>query len=125
VGDAVIGLLVADALFRADPATGPGPLTTRRAEIVSTRGLAGWARELGLGRRLRLGRGEEQGGGRDKDSVLATALEAVVGAVYLAAGLERAAALVARLLPPGAACPGARGDAAAAPASRQPAPGGA
>jgi ribonuclease-3 len=87
LGDAVLGLVVADLLVRDDPDAGPGSLTIRRAELVSTRTLAAWARELGVDACLRLGRGEAQGGGRDKDSVLASAVEAVLAALYLRGGL--------------------------------------
>src|SRR5262245_18274141 len=99
LGDAVLGLVVADLLVARDPGAEPGSLTVRRAEIVSTRGLAGWAWELGIGACLRLGRGEEQHGGREKESVLATALEAVVAAVYLTGGLGPVARLVHGLMP--------------------------
>jgi ribonuclease-3 len=98
VGDAVIGLLVGETLYRAAPDSGPGPLTQARAEVVSARGLAAWARILDLGPCLRLGRGEEQAGGRDKDSILGSALEAVVGALYLDGGLDAVAPLVRRLM---------------------------
>jgi ribonuclease-3 len=98
LGDAVLGLVVADLLVRNDAGAGPGLLTARRAEIVSTRGLAGWARELGVDACLRLGRGEAQGGGREKESVLASALEAVVGALYLTGGLAAVESLVRRLM---------------------------
>jgi ribonuclease-3 len=69
--------------------------------MVSTRGLAGWARELGLGACLRLGRGEAQYRGQEKDSVLASALEAVVAALYLTGGLVAVFPLVGRLIRPG------------------------
>jgi ribonuclease-3 len=98
LGDAVLGLVVADLLVRDDPSAGPGPLTTRRAEIVSTRGLAAWALELGVDACLRLGRGETQHGGREKESVLASALEAVVATLYLAGGLAVVVPLVRRLM---------------------------
>jgi ribonuclease-3 len=98
VGDAVLGLVVAELLTERQPDAGPGPLTIQRAELVSMRGLAGWARELGLGAGLRLGRGETQHGGRDKDSVLASALEAVAAAVYLTHGLGAVRPLVRRLM---------------------------
>jgi ribonuclease III len=105
LGDAVLGLAVADLLVQRDPGAGPGTLTVRRAELVSTRGLAAWARELGVDRCLRLGRGEAQHGGRDKESVLASALEAVAAALYLTGGLAAVLPLAGELIragePPG------------------------
>jgi ribonuclease III len=98
LGDAVLGLVVAELLVRHDPALERGPLTVRRAAIVSTRGLATWARELGVDACIRLGRGEEQHGGRAKESVLATALEAVFAALYVEAGLAGVARLVQPLM---------------------------
>jgi ribonuclease III len=100
LGDAVLGLVVAHLLFASHPEASPGPLTVRRAELVSTRSLASWARALGVDVHLRLGRGEALGGGRQKDSVLATAFEAIVGALYLEGGLARVEPLVRRLLAP-------------------------
>jgi len=100
LGDAVLGLVVAELVWERFPGEGPGPLTTRRAEVVSAKSLARWAARLDLGAWLRLGRGEEQGGGRTKESVLATALEAVVGALYLDGALEPVRRLVARLVEP-------------------------
>jgi ribonuclease-3 len=90
LGDAVLALVVAEALVDRMPGEGPGPLTQARAEVVSGRSLAAAALRLGLGGHLRLGRGEEQGGGRAKESVLATAFEAVLGALYLDGGLPAA-----------------------------------
>jgi ribonuclease III len=98
VGDAVVGLLVAELLFARAPDNGAGLLTQRRAAVVSEPGLAAWAARLTLGPHLQLGRGEEQGGGRAKPSILATAFEAVVAAVYLDGGLIPARSLIARLL---------------------------
>jgi ribonuclease-3 len=98
LGDAVLGLVVAELLVQHDPAAGPGALTVRRAATVSTRGLAAWARELGVDACLRLGRGEEQHAGRDKESVLATALEAVLAVVYLARGPAAVVPLVRRVM---------------------------
>lgn len=97
LGDAVLSLLVAEWLLARTPEDGAGPLTQRRAALVSDRNLAAWAARLGVPDRLRLGRGEEQSGGRGKESILAAALEAVVAAVYLDAGLEPARRLVAAL----------------------------
>jgi ribonuclease-3 len=99
LGDAVLGLAVADLLVQREPGATPGTLTVERAAIVSARGLAAWARELGVDACLRLGRGEAQHGGRDKESVLASALEAVMAAVYLTGGLALVRPLVARLVP--------------------------
>ncbi len=98
LGDAVVGLLVAEFLFARAPEEEVGPLTQRRALVVSAPHLAEWAVRLALPASLRLGRGEEQGGGRAKESILATALEAVLGAVYLDGGLAAAERLVARLV---------------------------
>ena len=100
LGDAVLGLAVTDALYRRHPDLPEGSLAKLRASVVNTRALAGVARELGLGRWLRLGRGEEVTGGRDKNSILADTTEAVLGAVYLDRGVEAALALVHRLFDP-------------------------
>ena len=98
LGDAVLDLIVAERLYGKAPDDGPGSMTQRRAELVSARGLAAWAGRLDLPACLRLGRGEDQGGGRAKESVLATALEAVIAAVYLDGGLAPARALIVRLM---------------------------
>ena len=97
VGDAALGLVVAEHVLAADPAAPVGVLTPRRAELVSGANLARWATELGLGPLLRLGRGEDQTGGRARESILATALEAVLGAVYLEAGISAARRVVTNL----------------------------
>jgi ribonuclease-3 len=86
LGDAVVGLLVADELYRRFPALDEGGLTRLRAFLVSRRHLAEVAIALDLGRYLRLGRGEEQTGGRAKSALLANAIEAVLAAVYIDAG---------------------------------------
>ena len=98
LGDAVVGLLVAELLLARSPEDGAGALTQRRAALVSAPGLAGWAVRLDLPSHLRVGRGEEQGGGRGKESILATLFEAVIGALYLDGGLEPARTLIAGLL---------------------------
>ncbi len=98
LGDAVVGLLVAELLLARAPQDGVGPLTQRRAALVSAPTLADWAVRLGLPAHLQLGRGEEQDGGRGKESILATAFEAVLAALYLDGGLPPAAKLVARLV---------------------------
>lgn len=97
LGDAVLSLVVTEHLLRALPEAPVGVLTPRRAEIVSDVNLARWAERLGLGGGLRLGRGEQQSGGRAKESLLATALEAVVAVVYLESGLDGPRRLVAAL----------------------------
>ena len=97
LGDAVLALVVAERLLAAAPEEPVGVLTPRRAALVSGENLARWAATLDLGAHLRLGRGEEQMGGREKESVLATALEAIVAVVYLEDGLGAARAAVARL----------------------------
>jgi ribonuclease-3 len=87
VGDAVLALVVAEQLWRMEPDAPVGRLTARRAELVADETLARWAVALELGALLRLGRGAEQTGGRETASMLATALEAVLGALYAEAGL--------------------------------------
>lgn len=83
VGDAVIGLIVGTYLYRTHPQHSEGQLSQMRAGLVSREGLAALARQLDLGTYLLLGHGEEQNGGRTKDSLLAAAFEAVVAAIYL------------------------------------------
>ena len=85
LGDSVLGLVVTETLFRRHPDLPEGQLAKLRASVVNMRALAAVARELGLGEYVLLGRGEETTGGRDKSSILADTLEAVIGAVYLAA----------------------------------------
>ncbi len=97
LGDSVLGLIVTDTLFRSYPDRPEGELAKLRAAVVNMRALAGVARGLDLGAYVRLGKGEEGTGGRDKSSILADTLEAVIGAVYLDQGLEAADALVHRL----------------------------
>lgn len=97
LGDAVLALVVGEHLWRAFPEEPEGVLTPTRAELVSGANLSRWAVTLGLGPALRIGRGEEQTGGREKESVLATALEAVLAVVYLEGGLEAARRAVGSL----------------------------
>ncbi len=97
LGDAVLGLAVTDHLYRDLPDAPEGRLAKIRASVVNTTSLAEVGRSLGLGAHLLLGRGEEQSGGRDKDSLLADTVEALLGAVYLDAGVEASFALVWRL----------------------------
>lgn len=88
LGDAVLGLIVTDQIFHHEPDSTEGRLAKLRSVVVSESSLAGVARGLGLGAHVRLGRGEDASGGRDKDSILADTLEAVIGAIYLDQGLE-------------------------------------
>jgi ribonuclease-3 len=97
LGDAVLALVVAERLLAASPGDPVGVLTPRRAALVSGENLARWAESVGLGSHLRLGRGEERMGGRAKESVLATALEAVLGVIYLEDGLEACRRAIAAL----------------------------
>ena len=98
LGDSVLGVVVTDALFRRHPDLPEGQLAKLRAAVVNMRALAGVGRELGLGTFLLLGRGEETSGGRDKSSILADTVEALIGAVYLQHGIEVARELVHRLV---------------------------
>jgi len=100
LGDSVLGLVVTDTLFRNHPELPEGQLAKLRAAVVNMRALAEVGRELRLGSFVRLGRGEETTGGRDKSSILADTLEALLGAVYLDLGLDQAAGLVHRLFDP-------------------------
>jgi ribonuclease-3 len=100
LGDSVLGLIVTDTLFQSYPDLPEGQLAKLRAAVVNMRARAGVARGLRLGSYVRLGKGEEGTGGRDKSSILADTLEAVIGAVYLDQGLAAADALVHRLFDP-------------------------
>ena len=100
LGDSVLGLVVTDTLFRAHPDLPEGQLAKLRAAVVNAKALAGIGRSLGLGEHLLLGKGEEATGGRDKSSIVADTVEAVIGAVYLDRGLAVATELVHRLFDP-------------------------
>jgi ribonuclease-3 len=100
LGDSVLGLVVTDTLFRGYPNLPEGQLAKLRAAVVNMTALADVARGLHLGAYVRLGRGEEGTGGRDKPSILADTLEAVIGAVYIDCGLDEASSLVHRLFDP-------------------------
>jgi ribonuclease III len=97
LGDAVLQLVVTDWIYHQHPMAAEGRLAKVRAAAVNTQSLAALARRLGVGDAVRLGRGEEQSGGRDKDSILADTLEALLGAVYLDQGVEAARSVVHRL----------------------------
>lgn len=88
LGDAVLGFVIADLLYQRYPALDEGRLTRARAGLVNRRSLASLARETNLGRRLVLGEGELRSGGRQRDSILANAVEAILGAVYIDGGIE-------------------------------------
>jgi ribonuclease III len=94
LGDSVLGVIVTEELYRRFPALAEGHLAKLRAAVVNARALAGVGRGIGLGAYIKLGRGEETTGGRDKSSILADALEAVIGAYYLDRGLEPTRVLV-------------------------------
>ena len=100
LGDSVLGQAVTVLLYTRHPELEEGSLAKRRASVVSTVALAEVARGIGLGEYLKLGRGEDQTGGRDKDSILADTMEAVIGATYLSAGPDAATGLVHRLVEP-------------------------
>ncbi len=88
LGDAVLDLAIADMLMRRFPAAKEGPLSKQRASIVNGRTLAVKAQSIGLDGMLKLGKGEEKSGGREKVSILAAAFEAVIGAIYTDGGLS-------------------------------------
>jgi ribonuclease III len=100
LGDAVLGIVVTDLAYRRFPELPEGALAKLRAAIVNMHSLADVARDLELGSVLLLGKGEEQSGGRDKESILGDALEAAFGAVYLDRGLDVASELIERLFWP-------------------------
>src|SRR3954447_24996093 len=103
LGDAVLGLVVTDRLYRGNPDLPEGQLAKLRASVVNMRALAEVARgigEGGIGPWILLGRGEEATGGRDKPSILADTLEALIGAVYESSGIGAATTLVRRLFDP-------------------------
>ena len=97
LGDSVLGVIVTETLYRAYPDLAEGQLAKLRAAVVNMRALADVSRALGLGEFIKLGRGEESTGGRDKSSILADGLEALIGAVYVDGGLAVATGLVHRL----------------------------
>lgn len=97
LGDALIGFVIAEALWERFPKADEGTLSRMRASLVKRESLARLARDLKLGDSLRLGAGELRTGGHARDSILADALEAVLGAVYLDGGFERARAVVLEL----------------------------
>jgi ribonuclease III len=100
LGDAVLDFLVAARLYNRYPEMAEGDLTRLRAALVGTPQLAAFARQLGVGAAMRLGRGEDDGGGRRRDTLLCAAFEAIVGAFYLDSGLDAVVEFVNPLLDP-------------------------
>ena len=100
LGDSILGQAVTVMLYNAHPDLDEGDLAKRRASLVSSVALAEVARRIGLGEHLRLGRGEELTGGRDKSSILADTVEAIIGASYISLGGDAATELVLRLIVP-------------------------
>ena len=98
LGDSVLGLVVTEELYRRYPDLDESRLSPLRSGIVNMRALADIARTLELGQYMRLGKGEETTGGRDKNSLLADALEALIGAIYLEVGFTGCAEAVVRLI---------------------------
>lgn len=94
VGDSVLGMVTAEHLFQSFPRMPEGKMTKLRAEIVCEQSLWEVADKLGLGRFLRLGRGEELSGGRERHSILADCVEALIAAIYLDGGMEPAKAFI-------------------------------
>ncbi len=100
LGDSVLGVVVTETLYRTHPDLSEGRLAKLRAAVVNARALADVARTLGLGEHIRLGRGEEATGGREKASILSDTVEALLGAVYLDRGFVVAGGVVHRLFDP-------------------------
>lgn len=98
LGDSVLGMLVAEYLYRNFPDRPEGELTRMRADMVCEGTLSATANRIGLGQHLLLGHGEEQGGGRSRDSILADAMESVIAACFLDGGLEAALQIVQRFI---------------------------
>jgi ribonuclease-3 len=100
LGDSVLGVVVTETLYRTPPDLSEGRLAKLRAAVVNARALADVARTIGLGEHIKLGRGEETTGGRNKASILSDTVEAVIGAVHLSGGIDASAAVVHLLFDP-------------------------
>ena len=98
LGDSILGMLVAEYLFRSFPDRPEGELTRMRADMVCEKTLAAVANSIHLGDHLLLGHGEEQGGGRSRDSILADAMESVIAACFLDGGMEAAQRFIRRFI---------------------------
>lgn len=100
LGDSVLGVVVTETLYRTHPDLSEGRLAKLRAAVVNARALAGVGRSIGLGEHVKLGRGEEATGGRQKASIVSDTVEAVIGAIHLSGGFEVSAVVVHRLFDP-------------------------
>ncbi|MBO0841838.1 MAG: ribonuclease III [Nocardioides sp.] len=100
LGDSVLGVVVTETLYRTHPDLPEGRLAKLRAAVVNARALADVGRSLGLGQHIKLGRGEEATGGREKASIVSDTVEAVIGAVHLSGGIEVSSVVVHRLFDP-------------------------
>ena len=98
LGDSVLGMLVAEYLFRSFPERPEGELTRMRADMVCETTLAAAATRIGIGEHLQLGHGEERFGGRRRDSILADAMESVIAAAFLDGGLDAAKGIVQQFI---------------------------
>ena len=94
LGDAVLEIVSSDFLFKNFPDMAEGQMSKKRASLVCEPTLAYCARQIGLGKYLMLGKGEDMGGGRNRDSILSDALEAVIGSIYLDGGLNKASKFI-------------------------------
>jgi len=100
LGDAVLGVVVTEKLYVTHPDLSEGRLAKLRAAVVNARALAGVGRAIGLGQHIKLGRGEQSTGGRNKASILSDTVEAVLGAIHLSGGFEVSSDVVHRLFDP-------------------------
>jgi ribonuclease-3 len=100
LGDSVLGVVVTETLYLLHPDLPEGRLAKLRAAVVNARALAGIARDIGLGQYIKLGRGEEATGGREKASILSDTVEAVIGAIHLSGGIDVSAQVVHLLFDP-------------------------
>ena len=100
LGDSVLGIVITDELYRKNPDAQEGQLAKLRAAVVNAKALADVARTLGLGEFLLLGKGEEATGGHDKSSILADAVEAILGAIYVEHGLAKSGEVILQLFAP-------------------------
>ncbi len=98
LGDSVLGMVVADYLYRTFPDRPEGELTRMRADMVCEKTLARIAGQIGLGIHILLGKGEEQGGGRSRDSILADGVESIIAACYLDGGMDAAKQFISRFV---------------------------